>query len=88
MSDLAATTCGGCSNGDNGCSWIIILLLLCSCSGNGNGFGLATTDVDAVPTTDVAQSSGSYLFFAAAVAAVSKCPQHCHLLPFCSNNIS
>ena len=24
---------------------------------------LATTDVDAVPTTDVAQSSGSYLFF-------------------------
>lgn len=49
---------------------------------------LATTDVDAVPTTDVAQSSGSYLFFAAAVAAVSKCPQHCHLLPFCSNNIS
>ena len=49
---------------------------------------LATTDVDAVPTTDVAQSSGSYLFFAAAVAAVSKCPQHCHLLPLCSNNIS
>ncbi len=49
---------------------------------------LATTDVDVVPTTDVAQSSGSYLFFAAAVAAVSKCPQHCHLLPFCSNNIS
>ena len=49
---------------------------------------LATTDVDAVPTTDVAQSSGSYLFFAAAVAAVSKCPHHCHLLPFCSNNIS
>lgn len=49
---------------------------------------LVTTDVDAVPTTDVAQSSGSYLFFAAAVAAVSKCPQHCHLLPFCSNNIS
>lgn len=49
---------------------------------------LATTDVDAVPTTDVAQSSGSYLFFVAAVAAVSKCPQHCHLLPFCSNNIS
>lgn len=48
---------------------------------------LATTDVDAVPTTDVAQSSGSYLFFAA-VAAVSKCPQHCHLLPLCSNNIS
>ena len=48
----------------------------------------ATTDVDAVPTTDVAQSSGSYLFFAAAVAAVSKCPQHCHLLPLCSNNIS
>ena len=44
---------------------------------------LATTDVDAVPTTDVAQSSGSYLFFAAAVAAVSKCPQHCHLLPLC-----
>ena len=36
---------------------------------------LATTDVDAVPTTDVAQSSGSYLFFAAAVAAVSKSPQ-------------
>ena len=35
---------------------------------------LATTDVDAVPTTDVAQSSGSYLFFAAAVAA-SKYPQ-------------
>lgn len=49
---------------------------------------LVTTDVDAVPTTDVAQSSGSYLFFAAAVAAVSKCLQHCHLLPFCSNNIS
>ena len=49
---------------------------------------LATMDADAVPTTDVAQSSGSYLFFAAAVAAVSKCPQHCHLLPFCSNNIS
>lgn len=49
---------------------------------------LAITDVDAVPTTDVAQSSGSYLFFAAAAAAVSKCPQHCHLLPFCSNNIS
>ena len=49
---------------------------------------LATTDVDVVPTTDVAQSPGSYLFFAAAVAAVSKCPQHCHLLPFCSNNIS
>lgn len=49
---------------------------------------LATMDADAVPTTDVAQSSGSYLFFAAAVAAVSKCPQQCHLLPLCSNNIS
>ena len=40
MSDLAATTCGGgCSNSDNGCSWIIILLLLCSCcGGNSTGF--------------------------------------------------
>ncbi len=39
MSDLAATNCGGCSSGENGCSWIIILLLLCSCCGGGSGFG-------------------------------------------------
>lgn len=39
MSDLAATNCGGCGSGENGCSWIIILLLLCSCCGGGNGFG-------------------------------------------------
>ncbi|MBR1743550.1 MAG: chorion class high-cysteine HCB protein 13 [Lachnospiraceae bacterium] len=42
MSDLAATTCGGCNGNDNGCNWIIILLLLCCCGGNG-GFGFGNS---------------------------------------------
>ena len=59
---------------------------LSSCSYS--ALAAVTEMVSVLAITDVAQSSGSYLFFAAAAAAVSKCPQHCHLLPFCSNNIS
>ncbi|MCI6019027.1 MAG: chorion class high-cysteine HCB protein 13 [Clostridiales bacterium] len=41
MSDLAATQCCnndcGCSNSNNGFSWIWILILLSCCGGCGNG---------------------------------------------------
>ena len=71
MSDLAATTCGGgCSNSDNGCSWIIILCYYAAAVvATAQAFSVA---VDAV-TMDAILSSGSFSFSAAADADSNIC---------------